>query len=179
MTVNSDVLNSQAIDLASHGDYPEAIACFISALKMDRGNYLLWYNLGVTYRDAGNLEAAREALLAAYKLNDSDEDVLDSLSLVLLAMDREVEGFKYLEKALEINPHSPHLWNNTGVFYFHQGEYAKACDAFEHAVSLSPHYYDALYNLRDTYTELGNKVGAEECARRLKELKDIQGAPDA
>lgn len=179
MTVNSDVLNSQAIDLASRGDYPEAIACFISAIKMDHDNYLLWYNLGVTYRDAGNLEAAKEALLAAYRLNDTDEDILDTLSLVFLGMDKEVEGFKYLTRALELNPHSPHLWNNSGVFYFHQGEYAKACEAFEHAVSLSPHYYDALYNLRDTYAELGNKVGADECNRRLKELKDPSGALDA
>lgn len=179
MTVNADALNSQAIDLASRGDYPEAIACFISALKIDRKNYLLWYNLGVTYRDSGNLEAARDALLAAYKLNSTDEDILDTLSLVYLGMNKDAEAFRYLSEALELNPHSPHLWNNTGVLYFQQGEYSKACDAFEHAVSLFPHYYDALYNLRDTYTELGNKVGAEECSNRLKELKDTQGALNA
>ena len=85
MVENPEKLNTQAIDLASKGEYTEAIACFKSALLIDRDNYLLWYNLGVTYRDAGQLDAAREALLAARRLNNNDEDVLDTLALVCYA----------------------------------------------------------------------------------------------
>ena len=79
MTENSENLNSQAIELASRGEYPEAIACFVRAISMDRTNYLLWYNLGVTYRDSGNLAGAKEALEKAYDLNDTDTDILESL----------------------------------------------------------------------------------------------------
>ena len=51
--------------------------------------------------------------------------------------------------------------------------------AFEQAVSLYPHYYDALYNLRDTYAELGNKVGQAECARLMAQLRSKGNYLDA
>ena len=57
MTENPDVLNTQAIDLAAKGDYDEAIACFKRAIYMENSNHLLWYNLGITYRDSGNLNS--------------------------------------------------------------------------------------------------------------------------
>ena len=43
--------------------------------------------------------------------------------------------------------------------------------AFEMAISIYPQFYDALFNLRDTYLELGNKTGADECTTIMKNLK--------
>ena len=176
MVENSEKLNTQAIDLASKGEYSEAIACFRSALHIDRDNYLLWYNLGVTYRDAGQLDAAREALLAARRLNDSDEDVLDTLALVCYAQKRMDEAFSYCFEALSLNNLNAHLWNNLGVFYFAESDYEEAAESFEQALSLYPHYIDALINLRDTYEELGNVIGVEECKIKLKELGGANNA---
>ena len=170
MQQNAEKLNAQAIELSSKGEYPEAIACFISALHIEKDNYLLWFNLGVTYRDSGNLRAAKKALLTAYKLNQEDQDVLDTLALVCYAMGDMTEAFYYTEEALSINPKNSHTWNNLGVLYFSQEKYEDAAEAFEQAVSLFPNYYDALYNLRDTYEELGNTVGANECNERMKAL---------
>ena len=82
MTESADFLNSQAIELASQGCYTEAIACFVRAISLSRENYLLWYNLGITYRDSGKLEEAADALFQAYKLNCSDAEVYESLSHV-------------------------------------------------------------------------------------------------
>ncbi|MCR4939481.1 MAG: tetratricopeptide repeat protein [Treponemataceae bacterium] len=171
MVENSEKLNTQAIDLASKGEFSEAIACFMSALHLDRDNYLLWYNLGVTYRDCGQTEAARKALLKARALNSSDEDVLDTLSLVCYSLGRMDDAFLYSFEALSINSTNAHIWNNLGVFYFAENDYEEAAEAFEQAVSLYPHYVDALVNLRDTYEELGNTIGMEECKSRLKELQ--------
>ena len=50
-------------------------------------------------------------------------------------------------------------------------KYEEAAQAFELAVSIYPRYYDALYNLRDTYLELGNKQGAKECTECMKNIK--------
>lgn len=179
MIENSEKLNTQAIDLASKGEFSEAIACFMSALHIDRDNYLLWYNLGVTYRDAGQTEAARKALLTARELNSSDEDVLDSLSLVCYGLGRMEEAFMYSFEALAINSTNAHVWNNLGVFYFAENNYEEAAVAFEQAVSLYPHYIDALINLRDTYEELGNSVGVEECKSRIKDLQFGGGGNNA
>lgn len=179
MVENSEKLNAHAIDLASKGEYPEAIACFMSALHIDRNNYLLWYNLGVTYRDAGQLEAARKALMAARNLNPYDEDVLETLALVNYAQKRMDDAFLYSFEALSLNSTSAFIWNNLGVFYFAEDDYEEAAEAFEQALCLYPHYIDALVNLRDTYEELGNTVGVEECNNRLKDLQYSGGVNNA
>ena len=57
-----------------------------------------------------------------------------------------------------------------GVVYFNQDDYGSASEAFEQALTINPYYYDAIYNLRDTYIELGNHLGAQECDTKLKNL---------
>jgi tetratricopeptide (TPR) repeat protein len=169
---NSDLLNTRAIEFASTGEFPEAIACFKRALIIDADNYLLWYNLGITYRDSGDLEKAKTMLEHAYMLSEDDEEVIETLGMVCFALEDFDEAFDYYTEGIDINCNNARFWNNLGVLYFNRSCYLEACDAFEEAVTLSPYYYDALFNLRDTYSELGNAVGASECARRLGEIRD-------
>lgn len=170
MKENAEILNTQAIQLAFKGDFNEAIACFMRALSIEKSNSLLWYNLGVTYRDLGDSGSAKKALLTAYELNDIDEEILETLALLCFTRDEIDEAFEYCAEGLELNPENAHVWNNIGVLYFTRSEYAQACEAFEKAVTIYPYYYDALYNLHDVYVELGNKAGQQECQSRLSKL---------
>ncbi|HOS29444.1 MAG TPA: tetratricopeptide repeat protein [Treponemataceae bacterium] len=170
MQENPETLNTQAIELASQGDYPEAIACFKRAIAIERENYLLWFNMGVTYRDLGDLEGAKQALLQANAINPDDEEVMETLALIYFSLGQTELALDTCIDTLDINPNNAHIWNTIGVLHFSKSNYQEACTSFERAVTLYPHYYDALYNLRDTYTELGNKQGALECNDRLKKL---------
>lgn len=171
MLETSENLNIQAIELASQGCYKEAIACLKRALVIDKKNYLLWYNLGITYRDSGHPKDAKNALLQAYNLNDIDEELLETLSLVCFSLNEIAEAYSYAMEAIDLNPTNARCWNNVGVFYFSEEKYEDAADAFEIAISIYPQFYDALFNLRDTYLELGNKTGADECSAIMKNLK--------
>jgi tetratricopeptide (TPR) repeat protein len=167
----ADVLNTQAIELAAQGEFFEAIACFKRAISMEKSNILLWYNLGITYRDSGDLERAKTSLEHANELaEEEDDEILETLSLVCFTMGAMDDAFDYCMTGLDLNDKNAHLWNNLGVLFFNRSDYDDACTAFESAVSLCPYYYDALYNLRDTYIELDNNAGAEECDRRMSEL---------
>lgn len=170
MRENPEILNTQAIEFATKGEYTEAIACFKRALTMETQNFLLWYNLGITYRDAGKPRQAKDAMLAAHKLEPQDEDVIETLAHICFMLSEFDEALAFCAEGLSVNDKNAHLWNNCGVIYFTQGEYEAACEAFEHAVTIDPNYYDALFNLRDTYSQLGNKNGAQECANRLKSI---------
>lgn len=163
-------LNNQAIQLASEGQYTESIACFHAALHMDQSNYLVWYNLGVTYRDSGDTESAKKAMMTAHQLAPEDEDILENLSVLCYLLNSIDEAFFYARKALALNGDNAHIWNNMGVFWFSRQQFADAAKAFETALSIYPHYIDALINLRDTYEELHNDVGRDECIFRLKQL---------
>ncbi len=170
MLETSENLNNQAIELASQGDYAEAIACFQRAISIEKENYLLWFNLGLTYRDAGNINGARAALEKAYGINPVDEEVLETLAIICYSMSDFDEAFKYTAEGLNLNEENYRLWNTLGVLYFNQSDYGSASEAFEQALTINPYYYDSLFNLRDAYGEMGNTIGMIECSKRMAAL---------
>lgn len=170
MLENSESLNNQAIKLASNGDYTEAIACFMRAINIEKENYLLWFNLALTYRDAGDIKDARKAIQNAFYMNPTDEEVIETLATICYESSDIAAAFEYAMMGLSLNGDNYRLWNTLGVLYFNQDEYETASEAFENALVVNPYYYDALYNLRDCYEELGNAAGAQVCSERMKGL---------
>ncbi len=168
MLENSEVLNNQAIELAAKGEYTEAIACFKRAITVERENYLLWFNLAITYRDAGDLQDAKNCLKKAHYINSEDEEVIETLANICYSMNDITEAFEYVSTGLSLFEDSYRLWNLLGVLYFHQMDYESASEAFEQALSINPYYFDALYNLRDAYIETGNSIGANECSKKMQ-----------
>lgn len=171
MIERSDKLNNQAIMLASDGSYKEAIACFKRAIIIEQNNYLLWYNLGVTYRDCGDLEKAIMSLKKAWELKNDNCEVLETLATLCLQNQQLNEAIMYSNIGIDQFPDNPHFWNLMGVCFFQEKQYVEASESFELAVSLNPYYTDALYNLRDSYDELANLKGVQICEERIKEIE--------
>ncbi len=171
MIEKAETLNTQAINLATSGHYTEAIACFKRALVVEQSNYLLWFNLGITYQEAGDLHRAKEAMLTANSISPNDQEVLESIALICFNLGQLEEAAEYCQDGLDLYPLNSHLWNTMGVLFFNQSEFSLAAEAFERAVSINPFYYDALFNLRDTYDELGNKEGKKACIEKMNEIK--------
>ena len=172
MLESADFLNNQAIELTSRGNFTEAIACYKRAITIERENHLLWFNLGITYQKQGDLRGAKRALTTAYEMNPEDIEAIEQLAIVCLDRKEFFEAIQYCQLGLDLNPLNAPLWNTLGVVFFNREEYDFAAEAFERSVSINPYYYDALYNLRDTYSELGNKAGQAECSERLLKLKE-------
>lgn len=170
MIERADTLNNQAILLASDGAYSEAIACFKRAIVIDKNNYLLWFNLGVTYRDAGNLVNAENSLETAYRIAPEKDDVAETYATICLMQKKLSKVQQICIDGLDLNPLNSHLWNLLGVTEFQSENYEEASSYFEQAVSINPYYLDALYNLRDTYSVLDNRKGEAACNVRIKEL---------
>lgn len=171
MLENSEKLNNQAVILASEGEYTEAIACLKRAITVEKENYLLWFNLALTYRDSGNTEAAKSSMEYALSLKPDNEEIIEALAVLSICMNQFEDAMYYCVTGFETNDMNPNFWNTAGVIHFQLEEYEEAAEFFEHAVSLYPHHKDALFNLRDCYEQLGNKAGYEECKRVLEELK--------
>ena len=170
MTERPDKLNNQAIILANGGEYYEAIACFKRALTIEQNNYLLWYNLGITYRDSGDIKNARLSLEKAHKIAPGRIDVLDTLSTICISDEDYAVALDYSHEGIDLAPDNSSFWNIAGVALFNMEKLDLASEHFETALSFNPYDANALYNLRDTYEELHNHVGAKECEKRLSEL---------
>ncbi len=173
MNERPDLLNDEAIKLSRSGLYDEAIACFKRALLIEKENHLIWFNLGLTFRDAGMLEDAVDALEKARSIPESDgnEDLMEALAVTYFDLGNFDMALEVCNEGLEINESNAQLWNTAGAVFFNQGNFTDAQESFEAAVILNPYYPEALYNLRDTYRELKNQAGYEDCARRLSQLK--------
>ena len=171
MTERPDKLNNQAIMLASDGEYTEAIACFKRAIIIERNNYLLWYNLGITYRDCGDMKSARDSLEKAHQIAPERNDVTEALATLCVNQGDFEAALHYAQEGANLAHEYAPFWNLMGVAFFNMEQYTLASENFEQALCINPYYADALYNLRDTYTELHNHTGANECDKRLKELE--------
>ena len=73
-------------------------------------------------------------------------------------------------KALELETENGRIWNNYGTLLFNEEKYEQARRAFESALTLAPDSEDTLFNLRDTYTILGNKKLAKKCTKIIDRL---------
>lgn len=167
MEETSAWLNDSAIGFAEEGYHREAIACLQRGIRLDVKNPVLWFNLALSHRALGNREEARNALLQAARLNPLDVDTLDTLGVVLHELGEDVPAEDYYKVALELSPGNGRVWNNYGVLQFSQARYDEACKSFEKSVALVPDFDDALYNLRDTYGELGRTAEMEKCSAML------------
>lgn len=70
-----------------------------------------------------------------------------NLGLMLRSAGKHDESVAALERAVQVSPRQPAFWNQLGVSYRHQGQFTKARDAYEQALSIDANHADAHLNL--------------------------------
>jgi len=168
-------LNDSGIALTEANRPNEAIPLFRKALIMEPENPLLWLNLGIAQQRTGDYEEAVDSFHRALGIDDSLSEAWLSLGLIYYEMEEFTLCRDCYQTALLHNGSDPKAWNNLGVLCFTEGNFEDARSCFEKAVSLAPHYYDALYNLKDTCRELGDYRAAAEFERALSGLGGRHG----
>jgi len=167
-------LNDSGIALTEANRPNDAIPLFRRALEMEPCNPLLWLNLGIAQQRTGNYDEAIYSFHHALHIDQGLAEAWLSMGLIYY----ETEEFDLSEHcyntALIQDEANPKIWNNLGVLFFTKGDFEEARSCFEDAVSLAPHYYDALYNLRDTCRKLGDWRAAAEFERALSGLSSWQ-----
>ena len=169
-------LNDSGIALTEANRPNEAIPLFRQALVMEPENPLLWLNLGIAQQRTGDYEEAIESFHRALAINDDFSEAWLSMGLIYYEMEEFELAEDCYQTALAYNENDPKIWNNLGVLYFTEGSFDEARHCFEESVSLSPHYYDALFNLRDVCRELGDFRAAAEFERALSGLSGQRGS---
>ena len=69
-------------------------------------------------------------------------------------------AFADFYKAYQVNPNHVHVLNNLATAYEIKGEHSRAIDFYKNALSISPDFKDAQFNLSATYFNAGNKLEA-------------------
>ncbi|MDR1948135.1 MAG: tetratricopeptide repeat protein [Spirochaetaceae bacterium] len=164
-------LNDSGIALTEANRPNEAIPLFRKALIMEPENPLLWMNLGIAQQRTGDYDEALTSFQRSIFISSDLADAWVSMGLIYYELEQFELAEECYQSALARQGDAPKTWNNLGVLYFVEGSYEEARHCFEEAVSLSPLYYEALYNLRDTCRELQDYRAASEFGRILSGLR--------
>jgi len=130
-------------------------------------------NLGNSYSDIGNMEAALQAFEQAVKINPKLSESRANLGNVYLKKDRVTDAVREYRTALQINPHDAKTYNNLGNAYTQQDQLNMAVSQYVRAIGLDPNFADAYKNLAIVY---GKQKRYGQAIAELK--KALSMAPD-
>lgn len=172
------------------GRSEEAIERFTRALALQPGADSIHHRLGLAYRQAGDLDSAREHLA----LNRSTpvrypDPLVDGLTALLqgaairfksgnraMTEGRLADAIAEYERAAEVAPEDPLVHYNLGLALTRAGRRAEAVGRFETAIALDPGYRDAHYNLAVALGEEGRWTAAAEHFERAWRIDPLDHA---
>jgi len=148
----------------------EAMREFDVIEKTDPHNGLAHLGKGMVFFRKGDLEQARSRFENALSL---DEKLWEAHAFLGLIFDRDKEttekAREHYKKGIALNPASVELYNNLGISYYLQGDYAEAVAAYRKALRIDPSSRRVCNNLGLALTRTGEYNDAFEAFKRGKD----------
>jgi predicted O-linked N-acetylglucosamine transferase (SPINDLY family) len=149
----------------------DALSAFQKCAQLQPGNAEAQYNLGIAFKNAGQLENAVASYRRAVELKPGFSEAHTNLGNTLKDLGRFGEAVAGYRCAIGIKPDSADAHNNLGAALKGMGEFDEAVACYRRAVAIRPDYTDAHYNLGNILKELGRVDEAAGSYRRAIELK--------
>ena len=112
-------------------------------------------NLGNSYSDVGDTEAAFEAFLRAVEINPTLSESRANLGNIYLKKGQVAQAIGEYRAALDINPNDAKTHNNLGNAYTQRGSLGYAVSEYTRAIRLDPNFLDGYKNLALVYSKQG------------------------
>lgn len=134
----------------------------------DPDNYFL---LSFLHKARGEFDQAISASERAIELNPNHADAVANLAHTLAYAGRPAESIALIKKAMRLSPYYPGWYSSTiGHAYMMTGEYDKAIEALEEALSRNSGVIPAHVRLAVVYALKGEPVTAREHVSKVLEL---------
>jgi len=128
--------NYEALRLNEEGKTAEAIKLFREIIDQRKDFINVYVYLSEIYQSGGMGEEALAVLESGYKNNPEEYGIISSYGVLLVKQGKLDQGIELLQKSLAIIDHYPEDWTYLGVAYGQKGEFQKALECFEKALSL-------------------------------------------
>lgn len=146
------------------GKLDEAESLYRAILAYQPTNADALHGLGVIAHQAGRDDLAAQLIAAAVAQRD-EPTFHNNLALVLLALDKPLEGLESVRRALALRPAYPEAFVALGNIQQKLARRDEAKQAYERALALRPAYADAQANLAKLLLETGAFDAAREACR--------------
>ena len=144
---NIEVKISYGFTLNKLEKFEEAIAIYHQGLVMDKKNYSLLYNLGISYLNNYDYDNALIYLNLAKEENKNSVDLWLTLA-VCQSKKRDFEkAFESVSFAEKIQPNNPLIPFQMGTLYMQQDNNDEALKFFKMTLEYDPHHIEALYHI--------------------------------
>jgi tetratricopeptide (TPR) repeat protein len=127
--------------------FPEAVAAYENAIRLDPGNWRYELNLGLAFKKMDRSEEALAAFHKAAELSPESFSANKEAGEALAKAGRWDEARPFYEKAVALNPDDPDAHYNLGLCLSSLGEPEGALAQFRKAVEVKPDYADAYYEM--------------------------------
>ena len=119
-------------------------------------------NLGVVFKEEGDLNAAIESFYTAIEMKPNLADAHMNLGNALKEKGDLNGAIKSFYKVIEIRPKYAEVYNNLGNCLREQGDIKGAKESFRDALKIKPNYAEVYNNLGNCLREQGDIKGAKE-----------------
>lgn len=143
---HAEVLHLLGVAALQQNRYQAAVDTIRRAIDQDAANPLYHSNLGVAYRDLGEIDQAIASFQVAIRLAPDFAGAHYNLGLALSCVARHAEAAGALRDAVQRDPEFTDAWISLGSAMSACGHYTEAVDCFNRALELDPDSADVLYN---------------------------------
>ncbi len=113
-----------------------------------------FFNRGVFFQEAGDLEKSLINFRKAAELDPSNPDVFNNMGVIYKELNMFDQATEDLLRALYLNPRYVKAYNNIGVVYYLKGNYNGAVANYQKAIELDPENLESYNNLSVIYKKL-------------------------
>ena len=180
LTINRNdvvILNNIGLAYMHLENYKQATSFLAEASGLNAGNVNIRYNLASLYRDSGRLNEATSEYKNVINMQPGYPGVHNDLGDIYTQLGRKAEASEEYRKEIRIcqdrippNPDDPFVLNNMSRAYNGIGEYNKAKELIDKALSIKSDYQEAYLTLANICKNLGSP--ADELAA-LKKAKGL------
>ncbi|MCB4756219.1 MAG: tetratricopeptide repeat protein [Elusimicrobia bacterium] len=149
----------------------KAVWAYKASLKANPGYDEIYFNVGVTFMQGGQMDEAERYMEIALFINPLLREAYGSLGNIYLNKGKLQEAKRVLEQSVLVFPKDKDLWNNLGVIYNRLGEDEKSIETYKKAVEIDPGYAQGWRNLLTISTKLGRKEPVLEVPDLIKRME--------
>lgn len=101
----------------------------------------------------------------------AEAQYFNNIATEYMAKNDSYQAFRYLKKALDINPEASYLWSNLGTLYRREKHLNEAESAFHYALLKDPENMAAISSLQRLYEHTGKLEIARELTAKAEKIR--------
>ena len=148
----------------SESRYQQAVSSFEHALELRPRYVEAENNMGLSWRELGEMDKARAAFQSAVDWqgeHPADAQPFLNLGTLFADQDKPEEALSYLTRAASLAPDNPKIHDELAHVYEAQNNLAKAQSELEKAIALAPNASELHYKLGRVYRREGMRNEAQ------------------